>query len=297
MKILFTEGATVKVGDPLAQIDPRPYEVQLAQARAQMEHDQAQLDNGKIDLQRYQTLWSQNSIPQQQLTTQQALVKQQEGTVAADQAQIDSAQLNITYCNITAPIAGRVGLRLVDAGNYVQTSGSGLLVINQVQPITVNFQIAEDDVPALTAALKSGPALKIEAYDRDMKTKLAEGTLLATDNQIDRSTGMLTLRAQFQNQDNHLFPNQFVNIRVELATRHNAILVPASAIQIGSQGNFVWIFDDDERSVSRQEVTVGVTQDYKTEILTGVVVGDTVVTEGVDKLEDGTKVSVQKTQP
>jgi multidrug efflux system membrane fusion protein len=294
MKVLFTEGATVNVGEPLVQIDPRPYQVQLAQDKAQLEHDQALLDNAKVDLQRYQTLWSQNSIPQQQLATQQALVKQDEGTVASDQAKIDSDQLNITYCNITAPIAGRVGLRLVDAGNYIQTSGTGLLVINQLQPITVVFQIAEDDVPALVAARKAAPQLEIEAYDRAMKTKLAEGTLLATDNQIDPSTGMLTLKAQFANGNNALFPNQFVNVRVELSTKHNAIVVPASAIQIGPQGDFVWIFDDDERTVSKQEVTVGVTQDFKTEVLTGVDVGDTVVTDGVDKLEDGTKVSVQK---
>ncbi|MCE0498237.1 MAG: efflux RND transporter periplasmic adaptor subunit [Methylacidiphilales bacterium] len=308
MKVLYTEGQMVHVGDLLVQIDSRPYEAQLAQAKAQLEHDQAKLDNDKIDLQRYQTLWAQNSIPQQQLATQQALVKQDVATVGVDQSQIDAVQLNITYCNITAPIAGRVGLRLVDPGNYVQpgssttstsaiSSTNGLLIINQLQPITVVFPIAEDDVPALMALLKSGSQVKVEAYDRDMTKKLADGTLLATDNQIDPSTGMLSLKALFQNADNNLFPNQFVNVRVNLETKQNAILVPASAIQVSPDGDYVWIFDDDERTVSKQAVTVGATQDYKTDVLTGVDVGDTVVINGVDKLTDGMRVSVQKAQP
>jgi multidrug efflux system membrane fusion protein len=296
MKVLYTEGQMVREGDLLVQIDSRPYDVQLAQADAQLEHDQAQLDNDKIDLQRYQTLWAQNSIPQQQLATQQALVKQDEATIAVDQSQIKSVRLNITYCNITAPIAGRVGLRLVDPGNYVQAS-NGLLIINQLQPITVVFTIPEDDVSAVMAVLKAGPPPKVEAYDRNMNNKLAEGDLLAVDNQIDTSTGTLTLKALFPNANSSLFPNQFVNVRINLGTRHNAVLVPASAIQIGPQGDYVWTYDDDEGTVTRQEVTIGATQDYKTEILTGVDVGDTVVINGVDKLLDGMKVSVQEAQP
>jgi multidrug efflux system membrane fusion protein len=294
MKVLFTEGQMVRVGDPLAQIDERPYDAQLDQVRAQLEHDQAQLDNDRIDLQRYQTLSAQNSIPQQQLATQQALVKQDEATVEVDEAQIKAAQLNITYCNITAPIAGRVGLRLVDPGNYVQSSTTGgLLLINQLQPITVVFSIAEDDVPALMSLLKAGTEIKVEAFDRNMKNKLAEGTLQATGNQIDSATGMLSLKARFQNANTSLFPNQFVNVRLNMGTKQNAILVPASAIQLGPQGNYVWIYDDDAKTVTKQEVTVGATENYKTEVLTGVDVGDTVVINGVDKLRDGMKVSVQ----
>ena len=298
MKVLYTEGQTVRAGDLLAQIDSRPYEAQLEQSKAQLEHDKAQFDNDRVDLYRYQTLWEKNSIPQKQLATQQALVKQDEATVAVDQSQISSVQLNITYCNITAPIAGRVGLRLVDPGNYVQSaSATGLLIINQLQPITVVFPIAEDDVPAVMALLKSGSQIKVEAYDRDMKKKLTDGTLLATANQIDPSAGTLSLKALFPNADNSLFPNQFVNVRVNLEIKKNAILVPASAIQVSPQGNFVWIFEDDDRTVSRQEVTPGATENYQTEIVTGVDAGDAVVINGVDKLQDGMKVGVKKPKP
>jgi multidrug efflux system membrane fusion protein len=298
MKVLFTEGQIVHQGDWLAEIDARPYELQLAQDKALLEHDQAQLDNDKINLQRYQTLWAQNSIPQQQLASQQALVRQDEATVAGDQAQINSAQLNVTYCHITSPFSGRAGLRLVDAGNYVQTSdANGLVVIAQEQPITVDFPIAEDDVPRLMDKLKVHPSLTVEAYDRAMKHKLAEGTLLAVDNQIDPTTGMLTLKAQFTNEKNLLFPNQFVNVRLILATRHNVTLVPLSAIQLDAQGSYVWIFDEDERTVSRQNVTVGVTQDFNCEITSGVEPDDTVVIDGVDKLENGTRVIAQEAKP
>ncbi|HUB67400.1 MAG TPA: efflux RND transporter periplasmic adaptor subunit [Candidatus Methylacidiphilales bacterium] len=297
MKVLFNEGTMVRQGDLLVQIDSRPYEVQLAQNQAQLERDQAQFDNDKVNLQRYETLWAQNAIQEQQLATQRALVKQDEATIALDQSQITADKLNITYCNIAAPFAGRVGLRLVDPGNYVQSGNtSGLVIVNQLQPITVVFTITEDDAPSMLALIKKGAPVKVEAYDREMKNKLADGTLLATDNQIDLSTGLLSLKALFQNPNKSLFPNQFVNIRVNLATKENAILVPASAIQLSGpgQGNYVWIYDEDQRTVSRQDVTVGATENYQTEVLTGVNDGDVVVINGVDKLQNGMKVIAQE---
>jgi len=296
MKIDFTEGQMVKAGDPLLQIDTRPYDVQLAQYNAQKEHDQALLDNANIDLQRYQTLWKQNSIPQQTLATQASLVKQDQGTVDSDQALIDATKLNITYCNITAPISGRVGLRLIDVGNYVQsTTTNGLLVITQLQPITVIFTIAEDDVPAVMAKLKSNRQLVVEAYDRAQKTKLAQGTLLTTDNQIDPTTGTLKLKAIFQNDDNALFPNQFVNARLTIDTKKDVVVIPVAAIQYGTQGSFVYVVNGDDpknATVSVKKITVGTIESDKAEIQSGVDEGDVVVVDGVDKLSDGAKVIV-----
>jgi multidrug efflux system membrane fusion protein len=294
MKVLFTEGQTVKEGDLLVQIDSRPYEVQLAQYTAQKEHDQALLDNANIDLQRYQTLWKQDSIPQQQLATQAALVKQDQGTVDSDQAQIDSANLNITYCNITAPASGRVGLRLVDPGNMVQTTDpNGLLVITQLQPITVVFTIPEDSIQAVLSKLAGGQSLAAAAYDRDMKNKLAEGTLLTTDNQIDPATGTLRLRAVFPNDDSALFPNQFVNVRLLVDTKKGVTIVPIAAVQHGTQGDFVYEVDTDSKTVSLANVTVGTIDGPNAEIAKGVSPGDTVVIDGVDKLQNGSKVILQ----
>ncbi len=300
MKVFFTEGQMVKENDPLVQIDTRPYEAQLAQYVAQKEHDQALLDNANIDLQRYQTLWKQDSISEQTLAAQVALVKEDQGTVDSDQAQIDATKLNITYCNITAPISGRVGLRLVDPGNYVQaTSTSGLLVIVQVQPITVIFTIQEDAVPEVMAKLYAGQTLTVEAYDRSpgFHKKLATGQLLATDNQIDSSTGTLKLRASFPNTDNALFPNQFVNVKLLVDTKKNVILLPQAAIQHGNQGAFVYLVNTDNNTVSMKSVTEGIVpiDGSNEEITSGISEGDVVVTDGVDKLQDGSKVIV--TQP
>jgi multidrug efflux system membrane fusion protein len=299
MKVLFTEGEMVKAGDQLVQIDDRPYRAQLAQYVAQKEHDQALLDNANIDLQRYQTLAKQNSIAEQTVATQVALVKEDQGTVDVDQAMIEATQLNIDYCDITAPISGRVGLRLVDPGNYVQsTSSSGLLVIVQVQPITVIFTIAEDHVPEVMAKINAGQTLTVEAYDRGGFTKkLAAGTLLTTDNLIDSATGTLKLRAVFDNEDNALFPNQFVNIKMLVDTKKSVILVPLAAVQHGNQGSFVYVVDPDSNTVSMKNVAVGTValDGSQAEITSGISEGDMVVTDGVDKLQDGAKVIV--TQP
>jgi len=294
MKVLFKEGQMVKEGDLLLQIDARPYEAQLAQYTAQKEHDQALLDNANIDLQRYQTLWKQDSIPQQTVATQESLVKQDQGTVDSDQALIDATKLNISYCNITAPISGRVGLRLVDPGNYVQsTSSNGLLVITQIQPITVIFTIPEDNVPAVMAKLQANQTLTVEAFDRAQKNKLATGTLLTTDNQIDSATGTLKLKAIFQNEDNALFPNQFVNTKLTVETKKDVVIIPVAAIQYGTQGTFVYVVDASDpknATVSMKNVTVGTINGDKAEIQSGVDAGDVVVIDGVDKLTSGSKV-------
>jgi len=317
MKVLFTEGQMVKEGDLLVQIDDRPYKAQLAQYTAQKEHDQALLDNAQIDLMRYQTLWKQDSIPQQQLATQEALVKQDQATVDSDQALIDATKLNITYCNITAPIGGRVGLRLVDVGNYVQAaSTTGLLVITQVQPITVVFTIAEDSIQPVLDKLHSAQTLAVNAFDRNglTGTKLADGTLLTTDNEIDQTTGTLKLKAIFPNDKNELFPNQFVNAKLLVDMKKGVTIVPVAAIQQGTQGTFVYVVNpppqDDPSApidpnappnakapktttVSLKTVVEGTTDGDRVEITSGISPGDIVVTDGVDKLQDGSKVILQ----
>jgi membrane fusion protein, multidrug efflux system len=291
MKVLYREGDIVHQGDLLVQIDPRPYEVQLTQAEGQLLKDQAALNNARIDLERYQTLLTHNAVPEQQLATQKATVLQDEGTVKADQGLIDSAKLNLVYCRITAPITGRVGLRLVDPGNIVHASDTnGLMVITQIQPISVIFTIAEDQVPVVSGKMRAGQRLRVETYDRDMKAKLAEGSLTTLDNQIDQATGTLRLRATFANTNEALFPNQFVNARLLVAQKQGVTLVPTATVQRNSQTTYVYVVNSNS-TVNIRNITTGTTEGDQTEITSGLAPGDVVVMTGVDKLQEGSKVN------
>jgi multidrug efflux system membrane fusion protein len=293
MQVNYKEGDLVHQGDPLAEIDTRPYQVQLTQAEGQLIKDQALLDNARIDLARYQTLLTQNAVPEQQLATQKALVAQYEGAIKTDQGQVDSAQLNLVYCHITAPIAGRVGLRLVDPGNIVHASDTnGLLVITQIQPMSVIFTIAEDHVAEILERMRAGQRLRVDAYDRDKQTKLAQGWLTNIDNQIDQTTGTLKLRATFNNNDYALFPNQFVNARLLVEEKHGVTVVPTAVIQRNAQTTYVYFVKPDS-TVTVRPVTLGTTEGEEAEISSGLSPGDVVVMTGVDKLQEGSKVSAQ----
>ncbi len=291
-KVLFREGQVVSKGELLAEIDPRPFEVQLTQAEGSLARDQALLQNANVDLERYRDLVKKDLIPTQQLDTQQALVHQYEGMVKTDQGQIDSAQLQLVYAHITSPISGRIGLRLVDPGNIVHAAdANGLAVITQVQPIAVIFSIPEDNLPQVLSKFKSGVRLTVDAYDREQKQKLATGTLLTIDNQIDPTTGTVKLKAVFPNTNNELFPNQFVNARLIIEVKHGAIIVPAPAIQRGPEGTFVYVVKGDHTAALRP-VTIGVTQEGNASITTGLSGGELVVVDGADRLRDGSKVEV-----
>jgi multidrug efflux system membrane fusion protein len=292
MNVGFREGQKVKAGDLIAQLDQRPFEVQLTQANGTMAHDQALLQNARIDLERYRTLLKQDSIASQQVDTQAALVRQYEGQVQADQGAIDNAKLQLTYSRVTAPITGRVGLRLVDPGNIVHASdANGLVTITEEQPITVIFPVAEDDVPRIVKRMQSAGPINVEAYDRTGKTKLASGHLLTLDNQIDTATGTVKLRAEFPNEDGALFPNQFVNVRMAVETRLDTTLVPSAAIQRGAPGTFVFLVKPDQ-SVAVTPVKLGAIEGETTEVKSGLEPGNQVVVDGADKLRDGAKVEI-----
>jgi multidrug efflux system membrane fusion protein len=292
-QIGFTEGQIVKAGDFLAQVDPRPYQVTLEQAQAQLAKDQATLAQAQSDLARYQLLTKQDSISKQTATDQEYLVHQEQGTVAVDQSQIDSAKLNLAYCHIVSPVTGRVGLRQVDQGNYVQvTDTNGIVVVAQIEPISVIFTIPEDNAPAVMGRLKVGAKLPVTVFDRSNTTKLATGTLDALDNQIDTTTGTVKLRATFPNTDDVLFPNQFVNARLLVDTLSGAVVVPNAAVQLGALGSFVYVVKGDG-TVAATVVKTGPTDGERTAILSGLVAGDVVVVDGTDRLRDGARVMVR----
>ena len=291
-QVAFQEGQMVQEGDFLAEIDPRPYQLALEQAEGALERDQALLVDAKLNLERYQTLVAQDSISKQTLTTQQSLVDQDQGNVQTDQGQIDAAKLNLTYCHIVSPVTGRVGLRQVDQGNYVQVSDAGgIVVVTQLQPITVIFTLPEDDLPAIMKRLATGAELQATAYDRTQSTKLATGKLVSVDNQIDTATGTIKLRAQFDNQDNILFPNQFVNVELLVDTLHDATIVPSAAIQRGNPATFDYAVNADN-TVKVQAVKLGPSQGDNVAITDGLAPGDKVVTDGTDKLRDGAKITL-----
>jgi multidrug efflux system membrane fusion protein len=293
MEVGFQEGQMVKQGDFLAQIDARPYEAALALAQAQLAKDSALLDQAQADLARYQTLEKQDSIARQQVEDQAFVVAQEKAAIGADQAQIDTAKLNIAYCRIVAPISGRVGLRLVDPGNYLQPSDStGIVVITEIAPISVLFSTAEDNLPQIAARMKSGAQLTVTAYDRTNAKALATGTVSTFDNQIDLTTGTFKLRAQFDNADGALFPNQFVNIKLLVDTTSGATLAPNAAIQIGASGGFVYVVNADS-TVAVRKVTTGPADAKNTVISAGLKPGENVVVDGVDRLRDGAKVVVR----
>jgi multidrug efflux system membrane fusion protein len=295
VSVNYTEGQYVKAGEVLVEIDPRPFQVAVEQAEGQLARDQAQLNNAKVDLARYQELWKDQVIAKQQLDTQAAAVGQFAGAIEADKAAVDNAKLNLSFTRVTAPISGRIGLRLVDIGNIVHASDANpLAIITQLQPIAVVFTIPADSLPPVLQKLHEGVKLPVDAYDASDTNKIASGTLLTVDNQIDPNTGTSRLKAIFDNNDGVLFPNQFVNCHMLLEVKRGVVLVPAPAIQRGPQGPYVYVVQPNGTAKLRN-VALGVTEGSETEITSGLAPGETVITDGQDKLQDGSKVTVQRT--
>jgi multidrug efflux system membrane fusion protein len=292
-QVYYHEGQMVEKGDPLIEIDPRPYQASLTQVEGQLAHDTAVLNEAKIDLERYQQAFTRNAIAKQQLDDQQQVVLQDEGTVKNDEGQLANAKVNLVYTHITAPIAGRVGLRLVDPGNIVQANSStALVVITQLQPITVIFSIAEDHLSQIQQQLRKGKKLSVDAFDRAGSTKLSSGTLLTLDNVIDTTTGTLKLKAIFDNKDDALFANQFVNIKLLVDTQRNMTLIPSPAIQRSAQGAFVYVIKSDQ-TASMRNITPGTTDGSVTAV-DGLEPQEVVAVNGFDKLQDGAKVTIRK---
>src|SRR5262245_39150851 len=291
MAVHFQEGQMVRAGDLLAEIDPRPFQVQLQQAQGQLAKDQALLANALVDLERYRKLWAQDSIPKQQLDTQEALVRQYKASIETDKGQVDAAKLQLTYSRITAPVSGRLGLRLVDPGNMVHaTDAGGLVTITQIKPIAVVFSVPEDDLPSLMPRMQNGDPPEVEAYDRDGSRHIATGTVLTVDNSIDPTTGTVKVKAQFPNEDDALFPSQFVNARLLLDTKRNVTLVPGVAVRRGTKGAYVYVVGP-KQTVEARPVRVGVSEGNDTSIDEGISPGDVVVTDGADSLRDGMPVT------
>jgi len=300
-KILFTEGQLVRAGDVLAQIDPRPYEAALQTAQGNLRRDQSLLANARLDLTRYEGLVKEDSIAQQQLDTQRALVDQYAGSIESDEGQVKTAQVNLTFTRIVSPVSGRVGIRQVDQGNYVTPGDTnGIVVVNQVQPISVIFSIPEDNVPALLKKVHEGAAMTVEAYDKPAAVKLAEGKLSTLDNAIDTSTGTVKLRAQFENADGSLFPNQFVNVSLLLDLLQNQLIMPNAAVRRGAPNGvistFVYLVNAD-RTVAVRPVKLGTVDGERVAVVSGVAAGDVVVTEGGDRLRDGAPVQLPAAAP
>jgi multidrug efflux system membrane fusion protein len=296
MRVHFREGELVTQGQLLAEIDPRPFNVQLKQAEGQLARDQALLANARLDLERYRTLLAQDSIAKQLVDSQASLVQQYEGVVKTDQSQVDNARLQLTYARVTAPISGRVGLRLVDPGNIVRSGDAGgLVVIAQLAPIGVLFTVPQDSLPALMKRVHSGATLRVEAWDREQKNRLAVGELLAVDNLVDVSTGTVKLKASFRNDTGELFPNQFVNVRLRLETLKDQTLIQQTAVQRGGRGLFVYVVQDD-MTVSARPVTLGTADGSRVAVLKGVEAGDRVVIDGIDRLREGARVRITQRQ-
>ncbi len=292
VKVLFEEGQQVKAGDLLAVIDPRPYQVALQQAQGALQENQAQLKNAELDLQRYKGLFAEDSIAKQTLDTQQALVNQYRGSLQSNQADVATAKLNLDFTQIRAPISGRLGLRQLDVGNLVSGGDTTpLVVITQTDPIAVIFTIPEGDLPAVLQRRRDGVTLAVEAWDRGERLKLAEGVLQSLDNQIDTATGTVKLKARFDNAEQMLFPNQFVNVRLRVETREAATIIPSAAVQFGTRGTFVYVVDSDSK-VSIRQVTIAASDAERSLVAGGVQPGERLVLEGTDRLRDGSEVEV-----
>ena len=297
VRVLFEEGQLVKEGQLLAEIDPRPFQVQLQQAEGQLARDRALLENARLDLERYNTLFQQDSIAKQQVDTQASLVRQYEGAVRMDASQVDNARLQLAYARITAPVSGRLGLRQVDPGNIVHAGDqNGIVVITQLEPISVLFTVPQDLLPAVMKRLQSNDAIGVEAWDREQKTRLASGTLASADNQVDPQTGTVKLKARFDNSDRGLFPQQFVNVRMKLDTLHDTIIVPSPAVQRGSQGMFVYVVQADN-TVAVRNIKLGPLDGQRQAISEGLKPGELVVTDGTDRLRPGSQVEVASARP